>query len=318
MPIDIRHLRTIEAVVQFGSIAAAAQRLHLTQSALSHQLRGLENEYGIRIFDRDSSGGPRLTPAGEKLLGLAREVLPALRRAQEDLHRLSRSGGGRLRIAVECHTCFDWLTPAMNRFRTQWPEVEMDIVSGFQQDPLELLRQHQAELAVLSAPELLPAELELHTLFSYEVVGLVNPRHPLSKKAFLSPEDFLEETVITYPVEEQRLDLYREFLAPSGIQPWRRRVAELTVIILQLVASGQGIAALPAWAVGSYGDRGYVQALPLGPSGLWQSLQAATPRESSRMPYLQAFLAEIRASAGLELRGIRDGGPTDAKPGPEA
>ncbi|MDD3761171.1 MAG: LysR family transcriptional regulator [Acidithiobacillus sp.] len=305
MPIEIRQLRTIEAVLQHGSIAAAAQRLHLTQSALSHQLRGLENEFGIKIFDRDSSNNLRLSSAGERLYALAREVLPALRRTQEELHRLASGRGGRLRIAVECHTCFDWLTPAMDQFRAGWPDVEMDIASGFQQDPVQLLRAYQADLAILSAPEALPGEIERHALFSYEVVALLSPRHPLAERPFLLPEDFLEETVITYPVEDRRLDLFREFLHPAGVQPWRRRQAELTVIILQLVASGQGIAALPAWAVSSYGDRGYVRALPLGPRGLWQDLEAATLQGQSEQPHLQAFLGEIRASASSELRGIR-------------
>ncbi|WP_248884356.1 LysR family transcriptional regulator [Acidithiobacillus acidisediminis] len=306
MPIEIRQLRTIEAILQHGSIAAAAQRLHLTQSALSHQLRGLENELEIKIFARDGGHPLRLSPAGERLYALAREVLPALRRTQEELRRLASGRGGRLRIAVECHTCFDWLTPAMDCFRSAWPDVEMDIVSGFQQDPLLLLRNYQADLAILSAPESVAAgDIELHTLFGYEVLGLLSPRHPLANQAFLRPEDFLEETVITYPVEDQRLDLFREFLRPAGVQPWRRRQAELTVIILQLVASGQGVAALPAWAVSSYGDRGYVRALPLGPTGLWQELQAATLPGQSAQPHLQAFLQELRNSAQRELRGIR-------------
>ncbi len=304
MPIELRHLRTIEAVLQYGSIAAAAERLHLTQSALSHQLRGLEKEFSLKIFDY-RSGKPQLSPAGERLYALAREVLPALRRTQEELRRLASGRGGRLRLAVECHTCFDWLTPAMDRFRSQWPDVEMDIVSGFQQDPLQLLRQSQADLAILSAPEMAAPELEIHDLFTYEVVGLVNPRHPLAAQDFLQPADFLEETVITYPVEERRLDLFREFLLPAGVQPWRRRQAELTVIILQLVASGQGMAALPTWTVGNYADRRYVRALPLGRHGLWQKLRAASLRGHGDLPYLQSFLTELRASAHGELRGIR-------------
>jgi len=304
MPIELRHLRTIEAVLQYGSIVAASQRLHLSQSALSHQIRGLENEFGIKVFAY-GNGRPQLTPAGERLYALAREVLPALRRTQDELRRLASGRGGRLRIAVECHTCFDWLTPAMDRFRSLWPEVEMDIVSGFQQDPLQLLRQSQADLAILSAPESAGPELEIHNLFRYEVVGLVNPRHALAERDFLEPADFLEETVITYPVEERRLDLFREFLLPAGVQPWRRRQAELTVIILQLVASGQGMAALPTWTVGNYGDRGYVRALPLGPNGLWQTLRAASLSGQGELPYLQSFLDELRASAQGELRGIR-------------
>ena len=304
MPLELRHLRTIEAIAQYGSLAAAALRLHLTQSALSHQLRGLEAEFGVALLLRERGTQLRLSPAGERLLALAREVLPLLRQTQEELRRLAAGNSGRLRIAVECHTCFDWLTPAMDRFREEWPAVEMDLVSGFQQDPLPLLQSGQADLAVLAAPENAVAGICIHPLFRYEVVGLVSPRHALAERNFLLPEDFLEETLISYPVEDRRLDLLRDFLLPAGVQPWRRRHAELTVIILQLVASGQGVAALPAWAVGSYGEKGYVRALPLGPDGLWQTLHAATTSAQAALPHMQAFLAEVRRSVTANLTGV--------------
>ncbi|MGC9127853.1 MAG: LysR substrate-binding domain-containing protein, partial [Acidithiobacillus sp.] len=99
--------------------------------------------------------------------------------------------------------------------------------------------------------------------------------------------------------------LLREFLTPAGVQPWRRRHAELTVIILQLVASGQGLAALPAWAVGNYGDRGYVRTLPLGPHGLWQDLRAATRRDGTGQDFLRAFLEDVRASVPRDLPGVQ-------------
>ncbi|OYV73897.1 MAG: LysR family transcriptional regulator [Acidithiobacillus ferrivorans] len=304
MPLELRHLRTIEAIAQYGSLAAAALRLHLTQSALSHQLRGLEAEFGVVLLLRERGAQLRLSPAGERLLALAREVLPLLRQTQEELRRLAVGNSGRLRIAVECHTCFDWLTPAMDRFREEWPAVEMDLLSGFQ-DPLPLLQNGQADLAVLAAPENAVAGVCIHPLFRYEVVGLFSPRHPLAERNFLLPEDFLEETLISYPVEDRRLDLLRDFLLPAGVQPWRRRHAELTVIILQLVASGQGVAALPAWAVGSYGEKGYVRALPLGPEGLWQTLHAATTAAQAALPHMQAFLAEVRRSVTANLTGVQ-------------
>jgi len=303
MPLELRHLRTIEAIAQYGSLAAAALRLHLTQSALSHQLRGLEAEFGVVLLLRERGAQLRLSPAGERLLALAREVLPLLRQTQEELRRLAAGSSGRLRIAVECHTCFDWLTPAMDRFREEWPAVEMDLLSGFQ-DPLPLLQSGQADLAILAAPENAVTGICIHPLFRYEVVGLVSPRHSLAERNFLLPGDFLEETLISYPVEDRRLDLLRDFLLPAGVQPWRRRHAELTVIILQLVASGQGVAALPAWAVGSYGEKGYVHALPLGPEGLWQTLHAATTAAQAVLPHMQAFLAEVRRGVTANLTGV--------------
>ena len=289
--LELRHLRTLIALAEAGNISVAARRVHLTQSALSHQLKILEDHYGTTLFERKSNP-LRLSPAGQRLVRLAREVTDAISAADSDIARIVGGEAGTLRIAVECHTCFDWLMPSMDTFRDKWPEVEMDLVSGFHPDPVGLLEQQRADFVIVS--ETAPRKgIVYHPLFRFEIFALLAKNHPLVGKSWLDPEDFAKHTLITYPVPEHMIDVIRQRLDPAGIHPERRTV-ELTVAILQLVASRRGLAALPGWAVHGYIERGYVVARRVGRGGLWSKLYAATAAATAELPYIKDFLATVR------------------------
>jgi LysR family transcriptional regulator for metE and metH len=299
--LELRHLQTLLALVETGTLSKAAARVFLTQSALSHQIKQLEDHYGVALFERKTQP-LRLSPAGQRLHSLAGTVMKAVREAERDVARIAQGNSGQLRIAVECHTCFDWLMPAMDQFREHWPEIELDLVSGFHVDPLALLREDRAELVVVSEPQAREG-VAFHPLFRFEIVGLVSRQHPLAPKAFLTPEDFAGETLLSYPVPEDMLDIVRKVLKPRGIEP-KRRTAELTVAILQLVASRRGIAALPNWTVQSYLEREYVLAKPIGETGLWSALYAATTEAMAQSAYMGDFLDIVRSSSFRNLRGL--------------
>lgn len=299
--LELRHLQTLLALVETGTLSKAAARVFLTQSALSHQIKQLEDHYGVALFERKTQP-LRLSPAGQRLHSLAETVMKAVREAERDIARIAQGNSGQLRIAVECHTCFDWLMPAMDQFREHWPEIELDLVSGFHVDPLALLREDRAELVVVSEPQAREG-IAFHPLFRFEIVGLMSRQHPLAPKAFLAPEDFAEETLLSYPVPEDMLDIVRKVLKPRGIEP-KRRTAELTVAILQLVASRRGIAALPNWTVQNYLEREYVLAKPIGETGLWSALYAATTEAMAQSAYMGDFLDIVRSSSFRNLRGL--------------
>lgn len=300
--LELRHLQTLLALVETGTLSRAATRLYLTQSAISHQIKQLEEHYGVSLFERKSQP-LRLSPAGQRLHTLAETVMKLVGEAERDVARIAQGEAGQLRIAVECHTCFDWLMPAMDQFREHWPEIELDLVSGFHADPLALLSENRAELVVVSEPQ--PRSgLVFHRLFGFEIVGLVSRQHPFASKPFLKPEDFAEETLISYPVPDDMLDIVRKVLKPVGIEP-KRRTAELTVAILQLVASRRGIAALPNWTVQSYLERDYVLAKPIGKKGLWSALYAATTESAAASAFMLDFLDTVRSSSFRNLGGLQ-------------
>ncbi|RKR66989.1 LysR family transcriptional regulator for metE and metH [Acidovorax sp. 94] len=300
--LEVRHLRTLVALRDSGSLVRAAQLLNLTQSALSHQIKLLEDRYGQPLFERKSVP-PQFTAVGERLLALADAMLPQVEGAERDIARLVLGQGGQMRIAVECHTCFDWLMPAMDAFRTRWPEVELDIVSGFHADPVGLLHQGRADVAIVSEVDADEAGVDYHALFGFEIRALLANTHPLVANSHLVAQDFADQTIITYPVPDEMLDLIRQVLEPAGVRP-PRRTTELTVAMLQLVASGRGVAALPLWAVQSYLDRGYVTARPIGSNGLRGELHAACLPSLSAKPYLQDFVQVTRETSFVTLKGV--------------
>ncbi|MGD0491545.1 MAG: LysR family transcriptional regulator [Steroidobacteraceae bacterium] len=300
--LEFRHMETLLALAECGSLSKAAERLCLTQSALSHQLKALESHYGAAVVEK-SIRPLRFTAIGERLLTLARAVLPLVAEAGRDIARLAEGHAGPLRIAVQCHNCFDWLMPAMDSYRSLWPEVELDIISGFVVDPLPLLERGEAELAVIHDKQPPHAHVVFSPLFRYESVALMSPRHRLAAKSWLDAADFADETLITYPVPDEMLDLMKHCLTPAGIHP-KRRTAELTVAILQLVASGRGIAALPSWTVGNYIERGYVVSRPIGQAGLRCELYAATTRSGAEAAYIREFIELTRTQSLTELAGV--------------
>jgi len=299
--LELRHLRSLAAIADTGKLVQAAGRVHLTQSALSHQMRALEAHYGISLFQR-TGAGLRFTPAGQRLLQLARGTLEAVAGAERDLARLQGDTRGDLRIALECHTCFDWLMPVMDEFRLRWPEVEVDLLAGFHSDPLDLLKGGKAEL-VIGSQKPRGRDYVALPLFRFEILVVLPLEHRLRGKRRLEAADLKGETLITYPVPEDRIDLVRQVLKPAGIR-LERRTSELTVAILQLVASRRGIAALPNWGVRNYVDLDYVIARRIGPKGLWSDLHAVVPRSLAGRPYMAEFVEIIRAKCAAGLPGI--------------
>ena len=299
--LEVRHLHTILALVDCGTLSRVAARVHLTQSAISHQIKLLEDYYATPLFERKTQP-LRLTPAGQRLYVLAQNVVALVNEAERDIARVTQGQAGKLRIAVECHTCFEWLMPAMDEFRENWPEVELDLVSGFHPDPLALLHEDRADLVIVSEHKK-SAGLTYHPLFGFEIVGLVSCLHPLAAKDYLTPRDFAHETLVTYPVPDDMLDVIRNFLRPRGIEP-KRRTAELTVAILQLVASRRGMAALPGWAVQSYLDAGYVLGKRIGKNGLRAELYGVTSQQFGELSYIKDFIETVRAVSFKRLKNL--------------
>jgi LysR family transcriptional regulator for metE and metH len=216
---------------------------------------------------------------------------------------MAQGESGRMHMAIECHSCFTWLLPALDRYRDRWPGVELDLASGFAFEPLPALAAGELDLVVTSDPAPLEG-VDYVPLFRYEALLALAKDHALAARAWIAPEDLAGETLITYPVERSRLDVYTRFLAPAGVAPKAERRAELTLMMLQLVASGRGVAALPNWALAEYLERDYVVARRLGPEGLWCTLYAAVREETRDAPYMAGFLETARAVCFDTLRGV--------------
>ncbi|WP_018151738.1 LysR family transcriptional regulator [Leeia oryzae] len=296
-PLEIRHLETLLSLEQTGSFTETGKALHLTQSAISYQIKQLEEHYETPLLVRKSNP-PQFTAAGLNLIQLAKDVRSLLRFHQEKMDHIIHGEAGRLRISVACHSSFDWLLPANDAFHKKWPDVELDFVLGWQADPVTLLRQGTADLVIMSEPAELPG-ISVHPLFSFDIRAIVAKDHPAAQNRFISAEDFKDETLVCYPLPDHRLDVVHRVLTPAGIKPEKRHV-ELTAAIIQLVALRQGIAALPAWSAAPYEQRGYIVTKPVTHEGLTCNLYAATLTDYGDLLFVQEFISEIR-KAGLAL-----------------
>ena len=295
MHIEFRHLRTIKAIHETGGLARAADTLGITQSALSHQIKGIEDQAGVELFVRRSKP-LKLSAAGQRLLAAADRILPEVAALEAEFSGLVQGRAGRMHIAIECHACFEWLFPVLEGFRKAWPDVDVDIRPGLAFDALPALCKEEVDLVVSSDPEEISGVTFL-PLFDYEPVFVAAANHPLAQKEFVTADDFRDETLITYPVERSRLDVFSQLLSPAKVNPKEVRQVELTAVILLLVASNRGVAVLPDWVVRqtTYGSD-YVTR-PLTETGLTRRLYAAVRSDEADLPYMSHLVRNARQEA---------------------
>ncbi len=292
MHIEFRHLRTIKAIHDAGGLARAADVLHITQSALSHQVKGLEDQAGVELFVRRSKP-LKLSAAGMKLLRLAERILPEIEAMEEEFDALRQGRAGRLHIAIECHACFDWLFPVLEQFRRAWPDIDIDIRPGLAFTALAALAREEVDLVISSDPETLEG-ITFNPLFDYSPTFIAASNSPLAQKPFVVAEDFADQTLITYPVDRARSDVFSQLLTPARVEPRAHRQVELTTVILMLVASGRGVAVLPDWVLREVKYQPDYITRPVTEHGLTKRLYAATRTEDVTEPFMAHFLRLAR------------------------
>ncbi|SEW06610.1 transcriptional regulator, LysR family [Aliiroseovarius sediminilitoris] len=293
MYLEFRHLRTIRAIHQAGSLARAADILHITQSALSHQIKGLEDQVGMELFHRRTKP-MRLSPAGLKLLRLAEQILPEVARLEEEFRSLKSGRSGRLHIAIECHACFDWLFPVLDKLRHAWPDVDLDIRQRLAFDALEALRREEVDFVISSDPIAIPG-ITFAPLFDYEPRFVAASTHRLAQHDYIEAEDFEDEMLLTYPVERSKTDVFSGLLTPARVEPRAVRQVEMTEVILMLVAAGRGVAVMPDWVLRNVEDNPDYVTRPLTEKGLSKRMFAATREEDAIVPYVAHMIRLCRS-----------------------
>lgn len=299
--IELKHLRTLTTLRDSGSLTATATSLHLTQSALSHQLKDLEARIGGQLFLRKTRP-VKFTSEGDILLKLADEIQPRIAKAENELASLKEDVNGRLHMAIECHSCFQWLMPALKEYQVAWPSVTLDFSSGFGFEPLPALMAGELDLVITS--DIQPrSEVHYEPLFDFEMRLITAINSPLADKSSIDPQDLSDLTMLSYPVQKQRLDVVKHFLHPAGIEPKKWKQADNTLMLVQMVSAGLGVAALPNWAISEFSRQGLIASKPLG-KGLSRRLFAAVRNSEKDKRYLQAFFSTARQQSKSHLDGI--------------
>ena len=299
MDLEVRHLRLVREVSSAGSLTRAGAALHLTQSALSHQLRDIESRLGTALFLRV---GKRmmLTPAGERLLRSADEVLGTIERTEDAIRRLGGARRGLLRLTTECYTCYHWLPALLKKYRRSHPQVDIRIDATATAEPLAHLLEGHLDIAIVSDP-VRDRRIVARPLFEDELVLIVEPRHPLAAKPFVRPQDLAAETLLTYSPKEEST-VYQRLLVPAGVTPPVQQV-QLTEAVIELVKAGLGVAVMARWAVEPHVKAGTLRAIAFMRPGYKRTWSAATLKDMARVPHVKEFVDLVAAHPPFSANG---------------
>ncbi len=301
--IERHHLAILREVDRRGSLTSAAESLNLTQSALSHAVRKLEGQIGTALWQKDGRG-LRLTEAGSFLLGVAQRLLPQLEHAETVLQQMAQGQRGTLRIGIECHPCQRWLLRIVEPYLKAFTDVDVDIKQKFQFGGIGALYGH--EIDILITPDPLRRDgLSFKPILAYEQVLVVSRDHALASKPHIDADDLSEHTLISYPVDISRLDIFTDFLLPASCRPKRHKTIEHTEVMLQMVAAGRGVAALPRWLVEEYSARFQLSAVRLGARGIHKHLFVGVRRSSLRVDYVKGFVELALTTEGQNASAPR-------------
>ena len=290
--LDRIHLSIVQEVEKLGSLTAAANALHVTQPALSHSMKKLEQQLGTDIWLREGRH-LRLTQAGQYLLEVAHRVLPQLSLAEERLQQFAQGERGTLRIGMECHPCYQWLLKIVSPYLAAWPDVDVDVKQKFQFGGMGALFGYDIDLLVTPDPLDKPG-LVFEPVFDFEQVLVVAGNHKLANEDYINPKQLMNEVLVTYPVPPDRLDIFSLFLTPAGIVPRRHKPIETTDIMLQMVASGRGVAALPRWLVLEYAEKMDVVPMRLGKHGIAKQIFLGVREADVQIDYVRAFIDQAK------------------------
>ena len=282
------HLRVIQAVEEKGSLTAAANSLCVTQSALSHTIRKLEDNLGTAVWLREGRR-LQLTQAGQYLLNISNRVLPLMSHAEEKLKQIAQGERGTLRIGMECHPCYQWLLKIVSPFLDTWPDVDVDVKQKFQFGGIGALLDYEIDLLVTPDP-FNKSGLCFQPVFDYEQVLVVPTSHTLASSEYAVADDLNDQVLLTYPVATDRLDIYTQFLSPAGVVPKQHKTSETTDIMLQMVACNRGVAALPRWLAEEYCKKLPLSVVRLGKKGIAKQIYLGTRESDQNVEYLNAFI----------------------------
>ncbi|NVJ20768.1 LysR family transcriptional regulator [Myxococcus sp. AM011] len=286
--LELRHFKLIAAVADTGSLAAASRQLHLTSSALSHQLRDAEERLGVQLFQRRQRR-LLLTGSGETLLLSARRVLSEVAHAealcrenpQDDL----------LRLSTGCYTVYGWLPPILGRWQAEHPRVELRIVLEATRQPLGALLNGELDLALTTdVPR--QARLAQTALFTDELRLVVPEHHPLARRSHVTAQDLVSEQLLTYAAPREQLDIFTRVFWPAGLEPRRVSPVPLTEALIELVRGGIGVTALPEWMLPA--ERHGLHTVRLTPRGIRRRWSAVTRASRQRPAPLTHFIQLLR------------------------
>src|SRR5690554_5011878 len=300
---EIRYLRLIKAIVEEGSITRAMDVLHLSQSALSYQLKEAELQVGTLVFYRRNKK-LILTPVGKKLYAVANKIIKEMDSTESEIKKMMNGENGVIRISTECYTSYHWLPAVLKKFKGEFPNVEIEIIFEATHRPIEKLIAGELDLAITSNPEQVE-QIEFVQLFSDEMLAVVCNNHPWANREYVEAEDFQDISLIIHSLPLDTVSIFRTQLTPKGINPKKLIVLPLTEASIELVKANMGVIVLANWALQPYlNDE--IKAIKINPEGFFRQQYVARIRNRDYPVYFDYFIKFLREEIRLDTQTIKN------------
>ncbi|WP_394750187.1 LysR family transcriptional regulator [Spongiimicrobium salis] len=290
MNVSLRHLKLVNVIVKEGSLTKAAEKLFLSQPALSHQLKNLEADIGLKVFHRLNKKLV-LTEAGQLLFSQSEKMLTSLSQLHSELNVLKQEGRKEIRVTTECYTCYHWLPNVVQEFRKTHPKIHVQIVIEATKAPLDYLKEGKIDLAVMSSIIDHPA-IHFQPLLSDEMVVVLAKENTLASLEKIALSDLAHQHLMLYDIPEEKNYVLTHILGQNIGAVGSIQKVQLTEAIIQLVSANLGISVMAKWAVTPFLHHTDLVVLPLQTNLGKRDWYVASLHETSEIE--RSFIKEIK------------------------
>ena len=285
---EIKFLKLIKTIKEEGSLVNSSEKLFLTQSALSHQLKELESQIGFKVFIR-SRNNWQLTQEGKEIYKVACEVLNSLEKGFQTIDNLKKGSAGKIRVSTECYSFYQDLPRFIQKMAILYPEIEVDLILGATHHPIEKLKSEEIEIAIVtSKPQ--DDTLESIAVYEDEIFCLVHQENPLSKLDYIEAKHFEKEQLLIHSYPLDTVSVYEQFLKPNGIHPSKISAIPLTEVALAMVNANMGLMCMPKWALNSFMISNEIQFKRLGEKGMKRNHFLVYRKSDSDKKFINDFV----------------------------
>lgn len=294
---EIRHLQMVKEVAACGNLTKAADRLFLTQSALSHQLKELESDLRTQLFIRDKKQ-MLLTPAGEVVRQAAETILGEVAKTRAKVRCLTDKEAGEVRLCTQCYTSYHWLAGFLRTFQQLYPKVDINVeLEAATQDADYHLLANKIDVAITEGNE--NPKFAYTPLFQDEFMAVVAPDHAWATRSWVAVDAFADQNYIMYNIPDEESANFLMLFKQR--RPAKVYKITLTEAILEMVKAGLGVAVLPNWVVRPYVESGQLAAVRLTEEGVRRTWYAATLKTKQLPPYTTVFVEQLASyMSGLD------------------
>ena len=288
---EIKYFRLIKTIVEEGSIANSAEKLFLTQSALSHQLRALEERLGFKVFHRTRNKW-QLTDEGGELYKLGNAVLESIEKGFENIEQLRSGSVGTVKVSTECYSFYQGLSGFIQKMGLLYPDIAVDLILEATHQPISKILSNEIDIAIVTSK---PANEVLSSIEIYEdeIFAIMHKESPLNKVAFLDTNDFSDTHLIIHSFPLETVSVYEQFLKPNKITPFKISAVPLTEVALEMVNANMGIMCMPKWALKSFKLSDDLVFKRIGKNGLKRTHYLVFRKADKVKKYINDFISNF-------------------------